>query len=397
MTTVKELSLLFSLVKEIIGHQEELDKLKGEKFNLFSVLKMERRENATHSALIAELLNPIGSHLKNTVFLDLFLETIGLGDHLDSKTSWVKPEFYIGELDMIKKTGGRIDIMIGDKKGNTISIENKIFASDQEAQIERYCNYQKENNKVVYLTLLGEKPSEVSCGKLQENKDFTLLSYKDGIKNWLQRCLKETAEMPILRESIKQYINLINKMTSTPDNKLEKDLTKLLVDHFDVAVYVKNNFAKARQFVGDEIRHIVRNKIEEKIGDRFEVLIGYPITNTYAQIWIKHKEKNNPQVFFGAESFNGTGNDGGKLYVGIFNTDGLENDFTKSYTGVNAKRWYEVIDIAHNGVAINFINDDLISKIINNEDDFKNEFTTHIASVIVDFVISNSDKVLKFI
>lgn len=47
-------------------------KNKGELFNTFSILKMETAENKTHSNFIAELLNPKGSHLKGSIFLERF-------------------------------------------------------------------------------------------------------------------------------------------------------------------------------------------------------------------------------------------------------------------------------------------------------------------------------------
>ena len=60
----------------------------------------------------------------------------------------------------------------------SISIENKIYAGDQIAQIERYCNYNKDKNKVFYLNLFGEEPHPDSKGKLKSETDFKIISYQ---------------------------------------------------------------------------------------------------------------------------------------------------------------------------------------------------------------------------
>ena len=42
---------------EQVVKAEEISRLKGENFNIFSILGLESAENKTHSAFIAELLN----------------------------------------------------------------------------------------------------------------------------------------------------------------------------------------------------------------------------------------------------------------------------------------------------------------------------------------------------
>ena len=39
----------------------------------------------------------------------------------------VTTEFYIGKVDLKNETGGRIDVFLKDKAGNTISIENNLI------------------------------------------------------------------------------------------------------------------------------------------------------------------------------------------------------------------------------------------------------------------------------
>ncbi|MDI9319070.1 MAG: PD-(D/E)XK nuclease family protein [Phycisphaerales bacterium] len=398
MVTTNEISLLFNSVQKIIDHQEQLEKLKGERFNIFSVLKMERLENRTHSAFIAELLNPKGSHLKGNIFLSLFLQTISLTEYVEIDTAEVIVEFGIGERNDELKTGGRIDIFIRDKRGKSISIENKIDAGDQTAQVERYYNYNKDNNTVVYLTLDGKEASKESAGNLVAGSDYKIVSYKDDIINWLQLCLKEAADFPLLRESIKQYLNLIKKMTSSPDKQHEKEFINLLVEHYEVAAFVKNNMSKARQVVGDEIRYAVFNRLNTLLNeDEFSISIGDVIHNQYAQIWIWHKNYPNADVYFGVETFNGLGyNYKGKMFVGIFNCMGKANDFTKALLDEKGKYWYNGVDLKLDDAPINFANDELIIDI-QKQTDFKDKLIDYIATIVYDFVITNKDIVLTYL
>src|SRR5690606_38129123 len=112
-------------------------------------------------------------------------------------------EEFKGKKNAEEITGGRIDLVIKDAKGKVIVIENKIFAPEQENQIPRYKNTYSEA-AILYLTLFGDEPKNI--GELKKGIDFYLISYKEDIIRWLELCLKETVNQPILRETLKQYI-----------------------------------------------------------------------------------------------------------------------------------------------------------------------------------------------
>lgn len=394
MVTSTEISMLFGSVQKIIDHQEQLEKLKGERFNIFSVLKMERLENRTHSAFIAELLNPNGTHLRGNIFLSLFLQTINLIEYVDIDSAAVNVEFSIGERNDEAKTGGRIDIFIRDKQGKTISIENKIDAEDQFAQIERYCNYNKDNNTVVYLTLDGKEASKESAGNLVAGTDYKIVSYNDDIIDWLELCLKEAADFPMLRESIKQYLNLIKKMTSTPDDQHQKLIFEEILKNLPLANYINNNFDKARLFVCDALRNEVFTKLKSLLDlSEFEIQIGEPIHKKYAQIWIWHKAFPNATLHFGIETFNGNGNFEGDMFIGIFNSTGKENEFTKTQMKNDYNFWFQVSKIWFENTIINLSNLELVQKIYN-QPDFKKKLVEYIAQSAYDFVNTHKETVL---
>ena len=267
---------LFNSVKQILKSKDELERAKGEKFNVFSILKMESKEDTLHSAFLAELLNPKGSHLMGTTFLSLFLQQLNI-ESFNFDEAKVHTEFSIGKVNHENRTGGRIDILLTDKK-RYISIENKIYANDQPNQIERYCNFNKDMNTVFYLTLNRKEPEGFSKNELTVDEDFHLLSYGDEILTWLEACLKESAESPIVRESIKQYIIIIKKLTGKMDDEHKKELQKLIASHLEEAKYIASTYDS----VIDDKGHFIRQQTIEKLKPRlvnFEVNEGAKIQN----------------------------------------------------------------------------------------------------------------------
>lgn len=210
---------LIQKVSEISIRYEHLSKLSGNDFNVFNVINVTTDEVRLHSRFIAELLNPKGSHGQGGVFLNLFASKFNVT--MDFDVASVEVEKHIGTLT--ETTGGFIDIFISDNKGRSITIENKIYASDQKCQLLRYYNFNANN--LLYLTLLGDEPNESSYifnddKKLDPRTDFKLISYKYDIKEWLIACRKEAVELPLLREGISHYINLIEILTGQSSNDI---------------------------------------------------------------------------------------------------------------------------------------------------------------------------------
>src|SRR5664279_4008768 len=123
---------LLSETALIIKHQKEIERIKGETFNVFSLLKMDKRETVAHTPFLAELLNPKGSHLMGSIFLRLFLAM----DKIRSveKTALINPDKmlvfenkYIGQVTLEdgKESGGFLDIYLVDNYNRCITIENK--------------------------------------------------------------------------------------------------------------------------------------------------------------------------------------------------------------------------------------------------------------------------------
>lgn len=223
---MENLRMLLSQISHYVSKDKQikLEKYKrGENFNVFNVLGLGTNETRTHSAFIAELLNPKGSHGCGTAFLSEFIQRFTTFSHsaAEIEKANIKVELFIGNKNKDATEGGRIDIVISIGK-RLILIENKIYAQDQENQLLRYTKYAQDQvqlgsyneYKLLYLTLYGTEASAYSTnGELQSNKDYGLISYSNDILKWLAFCKEKAVERPLVRETITQYINLIKELT----------------------------------------------------------------------------------------------------------------------------------------------------------------------------------------
>lgn len=203
---------------------EEMANISGENFNVFSILRLTTNEVRTHSAFLAELLNPNGKHGLGNAFLKEFVNILKQKFLQTSKEgSLTEFEFYAEEGTKVaveywlgyktETDGGYIDILLTDKNGNHLIIENKIYAGDQKNQLLRYHSY-NEKAPLIYLTLDGKTPSKSSTNE-KENvlQNLLCISYRVEIYQWLEACHKIAVNHPLLRETIKQYLNLIKILT----------------------------------------------------------------------------------------------------------------------------------------------------------------------------------------
>lgn len=273
--------------KRIVKHHNEVSKLKGETFNVFSILKMEHKENNTHSAFLGELLNPKGTHLKGNLFLKLFLKRIG-NNKINLDAAKVTLEKHLGKRDDIKQKGGRADIYITDKT-NSICIENKIYATDQNLQVQRYCNHNLGFNTVFYLTLNGLDATEKSSGNLKKDEDYYCISYQKEIIEWLTECLKESAEEPILRETIRQYIILIKKLTNQLSDKvMEKEMQKLVKENYNAAQTISNVISKVELEETKEFVNQIVASLDNELEEGWNIVVDDDISQPWKGISISH-------------------------------------------------------------------------------------------------------------
>ena len=212
----------FRLIKE---KHDEVARANGEWFNVFSVLGVESAE-IRHSAFLAELLNPNGSHSQGAVFLRLFFEMLrkNFSDKFDWRDDGINN--FVATVETTVKDGrknGRIDILI-ENDDKCMVIENKINAEDQDEQLGRYYKgiVNRTNKKdviVIYLTLRGQEASEQTRGKDLPEEKLLCVSYSEHIIDWLDDCLKETVRIAHIRETLFQYQSLLKQLTGQTLNR----------------------------------------------------------------------------------------------------------------------------------------------------------------------------------
>jgi hypothetical protein len=319
MNDFNRLHILISQLTSIRKQHEKVSEFTGEKFNVFNILGLSTNEVRTHSAFIGELLNPKGSHCQNELYLKQFVKYFNI-ENFDYSNAILEIEKSIGYITSDKKEGGNIDILITDKNNNSIIIENKIYAGDQENQLLRYFNYGKKYCKTInlfYLTLDGKEPSGLSTNDL-DKKNFVCISYSQGIKNWLELCKEKSVNQPIIRETLTQYLNLINQLTGQSINKIMNTeiVNKIVSDDDNLKTFFELHKSNLMSDVKKELTIRLKQQLTELANDLdltfdFSENLGFESETGWE--FISKKSKNNYFMSFGFCSYFS------RLVYGIYN------------------------------------------------------------------------------
>lgn len=349
--TLEKAKRLISHAALVRQKYAEIERKTGANFNVFSILKLSTSENRTHSAFIAEMLNPKGSHGRGDLFLTLFLKRVreeaemgdGKFEFPEFKTNGavVIPEHPIGNISKDENSGGRIDLLMRDWNGNQMAIENKINAEDQPNQLIRYHEYLNSGDKkhpLLYLTLDGRKATDGSAGTLKPRVDYLPISYQDTILNWLSDCQKEVTNVPSIREGIAQYMNLIKQLTNrTMLKEEENELAKWIfnTNQFDTARSIAaavhqvqllyyESLKDGLEEIHETIQHV---KVHGKLGEANSNII-LTLTDSDFSLWIYFSNFNDLQV--------GIHSDGKKYSMPL-----VENlhETIGNYYGLNVQDW----------------------------------------------------------
>ena len=388
----KSITQLLNQVETISKTYDLVAKSTGENFNLFRILGMETAEVKTHSRFLAELLNPKGSHLQGDVFLKLFidylnnLKLIEENNEIELKPeqSNVQIEKYIGKKT--ENEGGRLDINISDNQGNIICIENKINAGEQDKQMLRYANFGEKFKKshLFFLTLWGNE------SLTKDDKVVYPISYKTHIIEWLELCKKEAVNLPILRESIGQYINLIKKLTHQTTNKdMEAKMQELILKNIEESKIIRDNYDKAVISLSNKVIDDVINMIDKKIDLSNWDIQKYSIKSDKERGAISLKPKNHKDIWtITIENFNSIRNE--KIRIGVRAEGGSENFINylnmNNLDKNNFYGWwndYIILDSYKENIEILFTNQDLVNKLMD-----INEYNN--------FIKFLSEKILKY-
>lgn len=275
---METITIMLEAISKLYEQQKKVKEKKreeGECFNVFNTIGLRTEEVRLHSAFIAELLNPDGSHGLSHRFLQAFLELIETSDdYIDYRRCEQNNivERVIGPVNDMGTEGGRIDIIIED--GNhAVIIENKIYASDQKNQMLRYNNYAKKDfpngYKLVYLSLDGHEPDDCSLGK----DEYKVISYEKEIVEWLEKCYSISDSKPLVQSVIKQYCELVKQITNTDmDTTYKNNLMSIMLDPKNV-IAVGEMLQLQDEWFGMILEKYIWNPLE-KLAKQKQMLFG---------------------------------------------------------------------------------------------------------------------------
>lgn len=251
----------FSKGEEII---KKYPRKKENKYNIFSILKQEEKEEGCHSRIIFNLINDCESNKLEKRFLKLFFKEV-LDEEFDEKKKYfVEREKNLGKY-------GRADLFIEDSDGKAYLIEMKINAGDQPKQLSRYNQYLKKNYKddyqIYYLTLNGYHPSSYSL-KGRAEVEYIIISFVDNIYNWIEKCIEEVGENnKILKINLEQYLETLTKITNRIGEAQKMDFIKMMKEgnNFRIAQEIVNNFEEIKLGIKEEFILELRERIVKKL------------------------------------------------------------------------------------------------------------------------------------
>jgi hypothetical protein len=412
---------LLNHVSTIKSKYDDLAEYTGENYNVFNVLNIYSDE-LSHSAIIGNLLDAKGRHGQKDVFLKLFLEEIqGFDDKsvqfttlhsFKTECSKVIIEKHVGKVNHENGEGGRIDILINDGQNNII-IENKVWAGDQNLQLIRY-NTHDLNAPILYLTLDGKPPSEASIKhevktkKLTLGKEFICISYQKTIKNWLEQCIKEMANKPIIRESLNQYLVLVKQLTNqSTNNKMEKELHEIILNNYQASKEISNNFNKTILNFSNSIFLKIFEELEEFLKkENWVVFLKNEVLEEKSggEFYAKPKNQIKDNWGIGIEGFNplrkGNIFFGDKISIGVIGFHGIKDYYTNYLLIENTSRsdawWndYILLDNYEN-LETSFKNDKLIEYLSNKKN--QDCFVQYVVSGFISYFRVHKDSFEKMI
>lgn len=217
----------------------------------------------------------IGGKKDKETFLTLFLKEIGIEDEIIYNEKWEVTREKEYQLDEKK---ARPDFVI-ESQHYIYIIEMKIDADDQPEQLKNYKKIaegekkrkNKKEYKLFYLTLDGHNASKKSIGEeenLEENEkvEYTNISFKEEILNWLGNCLKLVEGKENKSACINQYIASINKILGEKDTKIKDNILKS-VENIKYAISLYGELNDELQVTLENFMSLLKEKLRTRIGN----------------------------------------------------------------------------------------------------------------------------------
>jgi len=262
-------------VQNIINEYRDNKGKKGELFNLLEISGVNTLE-VKMCKILAEIINPAGSHGQGTLFLRSFMNEV-LNIYIDDEDF----EKTIVFTEYSTNENRRIDIVILTPS-LFIPIEVKLYAKDQKSQCFDYYKFAKSKNndasKVFYLTIDGHLPYESDgLTPIKENneiigyQEIEPISFSYDISNWLDSIVLAVIDKPQLHTSFVQLKNAIDNLNGNVDKELKLKIEDLISEN-SVNMGVALTIAECLNAAKEKLIIKILGSLEEK----FEKL-EYPL------------------------------------------------------------------------------------------------------------------------
>jgi len=298
----------------------------GAGFNVFRLCGVDHYETM-HSKILAEFLNPKGSHGQGKLFLDLFCEMLrrlGFDGSFSSNVN-VSTEF----TGYIKgESVGRFDILIEDNSTSSVCvIENKIFASEQPEQLKRYADWLRRERKgwkqvLVFLTLNGREAWSIKDQALYQRAAYVSQSKKPSLVDWIDSCLKKIdgEDKPFIQSALKQYKKLIINL-STGEQAMSEALLEIIKDEkfmMEAAEKIALHYDDVKWKILKEVADEIASKVQRNLNvDCLEIDYAYQKKssepgyafwiggwNSPPPVWIAWQSSNDMRLWTGVHKVN---------------------------------------------------------------------------------------------
>lgn len=265
---MEKLKELFNDVNAILQEEKikkEESLRRGERFNMFQVCGVDHYE-VKHSAIIASFLDPKGNHGQKDKFLKAFISIVDDKTGMETSSCSVYTEYVTNE--------GRIDILLEDKMGKSIIIENKVYAADQWEQLKRYDKFSKdkygEGNYAIYYLTLDEHGASDDSGK---GINYTRISYKEHILNWIEECIKESTTTPLIRETLIQYRNHIKQLTNQDmEANNKRELLDKMANNSEIVAVLFAQQEEYKKYVFN--KYVIESPVIKDLCSEKQLIIG---------------------------------------------------------------------------------------------------------------------------
>ena len=202
-----------------------LDELKlyAEHTNIFDILKISNAE-LKHSIMLAYIFSPNENHGLGTKPIELFFKMLAQNKGIDNLNVFELLDINYEDFNVIREYKN-IDILFKSSKNKIIiCIENKIWTSEHDNQLNRYKNiidteYENYKKIFLYLTPYGDLPSD---------NNWHYISYND-IVNILEQIDIDNIN-PKVKLLLQDYKNMIRSKIMN-DNELKELCNKIYRKH----------------------------------------------------------------------------------------------------------------------------------------------------------------------